>query len=181
MMFDRFYSITYHLVGSLLPTSYFRLRIFGYSFHVKVGLLVRRFLCRKMITSCGDNVNIDKYAKFNRSLNIGNNSGIGYRCQVGPSTIIGEDVMMGPEVVVYTRNHATDRVDIPMCKQGFKDIEPVFIGNDVWIGRRVIILPGVTIGDGCILGAGSVIAKDIPAYSVVIGNPAKIIKNRKIS
>ncbi|ASM48732.1 chloramphenicol O-acetyltransferase [Pseudoalteromonas espejiana DSM 9414] len=86
--------------------------------------------------------------------------------------------MMGPEVVVYTRNHAIDRVDIPMCQQGFKEIAPVYIEDDVWIGRRVIILPGVSIGKGCVLGAGSVIAKDIPPYSIVVGNPGKVIRNR---
>lgn len=54
----------------------------------------------------------------------------------------------------------------------------VSIGNDVWIGRRAIILPGVTIGDGVVIGAGAVVAKDIPSYSVVVGNPARVIKNR---
>ena len=56
---------------------------------------------------------------------------------------------------------------------------PVKIGDDVWIGRRVIILPGVTIGDGCIIGAGAVITKDIPPYSVVVGVPAKVVRRRK--
>jgi acetyltransferase-like isoleucine patch superfamily enzyme len=54
----------------------------------------------------------------------------------------------------------------------------VKIGNDVWIGYGVIILPGVSIGDGAVIGAGSVVAKDIPPYSVVVGNPAKVIKKR---
>ena len=56
--------------------------------------------------------------------------------------------------------------------------EPVFIGSDVWIGRRVIILPGVHIGDGVVIGSGAVVTKDIPSYSVVGGVPARIIKSR---
>lgn len=56
--------------------------------------------------------------------------------------------MMGPECIIYTTNHAFDRTDIPMCEQKFSDEKPVIIGNDVWIGGRVIILPGVHIGNG---------------------------------
>ncbi|GEK57029.1 acyltransferase [Pseudoalteromonas espejiana] len=174
----RIYSILYHLTSPLLPTSYFRLNAYGRSYHVSIGLKIRRFLCSKIITNCGNNINIEKFAKFNSNISIGNNSGIGYKAQVGPQTHIGDNVMMGPEVVVYTRNHAIDRVDIPMCQQGFKEIAPVYIEDDVWIGRRVIILPGVSIGKGCVLGAGSVIAKDIPPYSIVVGNPGKVIRNR---
>ena len=85
---------------------------------------------------------------------------------------------MGPEVVFYTRGHRFDRTDITMIEQGSTESEPITVGNDVWIGRRVIIMPGVNIGDGCVIGAGAVVTKDIPAYSVVGGVPAKIIKSR---
>ena len=57
----------------------------------------------------------------------------------------------------------------------------IVIGNDVWIGGRVIILPGVKIGEGAIIGAGSVVTKDVSEYDVVAGNPARVIKNRKSS
>ena len=65
-----------------------------------------------------------------------------------------------------------------MIEQGNDETKPVTIGNDVWIGRRVIILPGVTISDGCVIGAGAVVTKDMPAYSIVGGVPAKVIKSR---
>ncbi len=175
----RIYSITYHLIGWMLPDSYYSLRLFGKSYHIKLGLYVRRFLASHMIDYCGKNVNIEKGAKFNRHLSLGNNSGIGYKSSVAPYTTIGDNVMMGPEVVMYSRNHNIDRTDIPMCQQGFKDFEPIIIGNDVWIGRRVIILPGVNIGDGCVIGAGAVVAKDLPPYSIAVGNPAKVVRNRK--
>ena len=74
--------------------------------------------------------------------------------------------MMGPEVVIYTSGHRYDRTDIPMMEQGGTEPEPVTIGNDVWIGRRAMIMPGVHIGDGCVVGAGAVVTKDIPPYSV---------------
>ena len=89
--------------------------------------------------------------------------------------------MMGPEVVIYTSGHKFDRTDIPMMEQGNTDAEPVTIGDDVWIGRRVMIMPGVTIGNGCVIGAGAVVTKDIPPYSVAGGVPAKVLKSRNLT
>ena len=86
--------------------------------------------------------------------------------------------MMGPECIIYTANHSFKRIDIPMCEQGFDEIKPVKVGNDVWIGGRVTILPGVNIGDGVVIGAGAVVTKDIPKYAIVGGVPAKIIGYR---
>jgi maltose O-acetyltransferase len=167
------------LTGHWLPDSYYYLNIGSKSIHIKLGLYYRRFLASKIIKNCGKNVNIERFARFNRNIKLGDNSGIGARSYVPGSTTIGNNVMMGPEVVIYTRNHNFDRTDIPMCQQGFGEFKPVVIGNDVWIGRRVIFLPGVTIGDGCVIGAGAVVSKSLPPYSIAVGNPAKIVKNRK--
>lgn len=174
----RVYSILYHLTGWMFPDSYLYLNFFGKKVHVKIGLYYRRFLVRNIITNCGKNINIERFAKFNKNISIGDYSGIGKNCSVAPYTSIGNNVMMGPEVIMYSRNHNIDRIDIPMSKQGFKDFEPIKIGNDVWIGRRVIILPGVNIGKGSVIGAAAVIAKDVPPYSIVVGNPGKVIRNR---
>lgn len=84
--------------------------------------------------------------------------------------------MMGPEVVVYTSGHKIDRIDSLMRLQGGMEVEPVAIENDVWIGRRVMIMPGVSIGDGCVIGAGAVVIKD--DYCVTAGVPVKIVKER---
>ncbi len=85
---------------------------------------------------------------------------------------------MGPEVVIYTRNHAFSRTDIPMQQQGYQEYKSVIIGDDVWIGRRVIILLGVNVGEGCIIGAGTILTKSIAPHSVVAGNPGKVLKMR---
>ena len=127
-----------------------------------------------MLPKCGDNVNIEKNA-------IGNNSGIGGNAHFYGKVVIGNNVMMAPDCIIYVRNHESSRLDIPMCEQGSTEERPVVIGNDVWIGGRVIILPGVKIGDGAIIGAGSVVTKDVSEYDVVAGNPARVIKNRKSS
>ena len=66
-----------------------------------------------------------------------------------------------------------------LMEQGFEEERPVHIGNDVWIGDRVMIMPGVHIGDGSVIGAGAVVTGDIPPYSIAVGVPAKVIRSRK--
>ncbi|PKM69649.1 MAG: transferase [Firmicutes bacterium HGW-Firmicutes-19] len=138
----------------------------------------RGFCGKLIIEKCGNNVNIERGAVFSNRIEIGNNSGIGLRAFIQGRTIIGDNVMMGPDCVIYTINHATDMTDIPMNLQGVKKEKIVNIGDDVWIGGRVILLPGVNIGSGAIVAAGSVVTKDVPNYSVVGGNPAKVLKYR---
>ncbi len=84
----------------------------------------------------------------------------------------GDNVKIGPNCGFYTSGH-------PMDKENRKKVEfakPIKIGNDVWIGGNVCVMPGVTIGDDTVIGAGSVVTKDIPANVVAVGNPCKIIK-----
>ena len=139
-----------------------------------------RKLCGKlMLDHCGKNVNIEQGAQFSSATSLGDNSGIGYNCILSPKVTIGNDVMMGPYCMIYTANHGFDDLSVPMWKQKHKSFEPVVIGNDVWIGGRVTILPGVHVGDGAIIGAGAVVTHDVPSYAIVGGNPAKIIKYRK--
>ena len=140
---------------------------------------IRAYFANKYLKKCGKNVNIQKKAIFSSRCEIGDNSGIGMNSHLYGKVVIGDNVMMGPECIIYTQNHAFDRTDIPMCLQGFQEEKTVIIGNDVWIGGRVIILPGVHIGNGCIIGAGAVVTKDVPDYAIVGGNPAKIIKTRQ--
>lgn len=142
------------------------------------GGVLRRFFTKHIVTSAGRNINIEKGATFSRRLSIGDNSGLGVNCQLQGTVTIGSNVMMGPDVLIYTTNHEFRNKDIPMQQQGYQPERPVSIGNDVWIGARVIILPGVTIGDGCVIGAGAVVTKDVPAYSVCAGNPATVVKER---
>lgn len=140
---------------------------------------IRRFCIKRCFTQCGKDVNVEKGAKFGtgEGICIGDRSGVGVNCNIHGPLTIGTDVMMGPEVIILTNSHKFERLDIPMNKQeGF--VKPVVIGNDVWVGTRTIILPGVRIGDGVIIGAGAVVTKDVPDYAIVGGIPAKIIRFR---
>lgn len=87
---------------------------------------------------------------------------------------IGDDCFIGPNVSIYTACHSTDPVERNSRQEWAK---PVTIGNNVWLGGSVTILPGVIIGDNVTIGAGSVVVKDIPSNSVAAGNPCKVIKS----
>jgi len=160
--------ILYKLTAQWLPISQ----------RSKFAKKMRGFYAKRIAAAFGKNVNIERNAYFTPGLEIGDNSGIGINSEVYGPVKIGRDVMMGPEVVIYTSGHKHDRTDIPMIAQGSDEARPVVIGNDVWIGRRAIIMPGVTVGNGVIVGAGAVVTKDIPDYVVVGGVPAKTVKNR---
>ena len=86
---------------------------------------------------------------------------------------IGDDCFIGPNVSILTACHSTDPVERNTRMEWAK---PVTIGSNVWIGGSVTVLPGVTIGDNCTIGAGSVVTRNIPADSVAVGNPARVIK-----
>lgn len=81
--------------------------------------------------------------------------------------------MFGPGVNIYTATHETE---VQSRRQDIEFAKEVKIGNDCWIGGCALILPGVTIGDGCTIGAGSVVTHDIPPFSVAVGSPARVIK-----
>jgi len=144
----------------------------------KLSKKIRAGVATLAIDHAGKNININRKASFGTSITIGDNSGIGRDSLIQNGVQIGDNVMMGPQCLIYTMNHCFSRVDIPMIQQGIGDIHPVVIGNDVWIGARVTILPGIHIGDGSIIGAGAVVTKDVPQYVIVGGNPAKIIRSR---
>lgn len=161
--------VCYRIFASWLPQSS----------HFPPGRWLRRWFAKMIVSHCGKNINIEHGARFTPSLSIGDRSGVGIKCELNGPVTIGRDVMMGPEVVIYTSGHEFGATDIPIMDQGFTAAKPVIIGDDVWIGRRAIIMPGVTIGDGCVIGAGAVVTKDIPPYSVAGGVPAKVIKSRR--
>lgn len=139
---------------------------------------IRSFLVKGFIEDAGTNINVQRKVTMGRRVRIGNNSGIGIGSVIQGNVSIGCNVMMGPECFIYTQNHSHKRTDIPMIQQGYEEEKPVIIGDDVWIGSRVTILPGVKIGRGVVIGAGSVVTKDFPDYVVIGGNPAKVLKRR---
>ena len=104
---------------------------------------------------------------------IGDNVWIGGSVTILPGVTIGDDCFIGPNVSIYTACHSTDPVERNSRREW---AEPVTIGDNVWIGGSVTILPGVTIGNNVTIGAGSVVTKDIPDNVVAVGNPCRVAK-----
>lgn len=163
----------YALLAKPLPCSYSR-------WGGRIFKAWRRLTAGRLLAHCGKRVNIEHGAKFGRGNRIwlGDDSDLGIDCDLRGEVHIGNCTIMGPEVVIWTTNHRFDRTDIPIMHQGILPDEPVWIGDDVWIGTRAIILPGVKIGNHAVIGAGAVISKDVPEWAVVGGNPAHVIRYR---
>jgi acetyltransferase-like isoleucine patch superfamily enzyme len=119
-------------------------------------------------------------AKKGTGITIGSRTGISARAYLaGQGGItIGEDVIMGPNVQIFSENHNFSDLSLTIKEQGVTT-QAVVIGNNCWLGASAIILAGVTIGDGCVIAAGSVVNKSVPANSIVAGVPAKVIKSRE--
>lgn len=162
----------YYAVATHFPTQ----PVPGY----RVGYFLRRILVKNIAEKCGKDIIVKQNAYIGSGfgLKIGNRSQLGHNLKIDQNVTIGDDVVMGPDVVIMTNAHAFERLDLPVNQQGNLPNKPVNIGNDVWIGTRVVIMPGVNIGDQAIIGASSVVTKDVPPQAIVAGNPASIMRMR---
>lgn len=161
----------YYAIANKLPSSFFPLgRFFNF---------LRTFLL-KQILKVGKGCVIEPHVNIGKGQDIV----IGNMCQINErvyiqSGIIGNYVLIAPNTTLLGRFHNFEILDIPMALQGInKDIPPV-IEDDVWIGRNVVVMPGVRIGKGSIVGANAVVTKDVAPFSIVGGVPAKLIRKRK--
>lgn len=150
--------------------------------HYPGGKIFNWFRCN-LLANClvefGVNNKVDSHVYIANGTDVE----IGSYCQINHGSRlvnlkIGDHVMIAPEVVFLFQTHRTDRIDIPMIDQGTISYPKTVVHSDVWIGQRAIIMPGLEIGQGSIVGAGSVVTKNVPPYSVVAGCPAKVIKER---
>ena len=138
----------------------------------------------KRFKACGGSVYIGQNCIFTpANISVGSNVYIGPDCvfqSAHGEIVIGDHVMFGPGVHIHGGNHITDTVGIYMdeVKKEAGSDGIVRIEDDVWIGANAIILKGVHVGEGAVIGAGSVVTRDVEPYSIVAGNPAKFIKNR---
>lgn len=142
----------------------------------------RSIFCRVLFQKAGKKSTMERRAYFgngkNISIGVSSALGMNFRCH-NVRLEIGNFVIMGEDVLILGGRHNFDVTDIPVSLQGSAGKTGLHIGNDVWIGARTIILPGCNhIGNGTIIGAGSVVTKDVPDYAVAGGNPARVIRFR---
>jgi acetyltransferase-like isoleucine patch superfamily enzyme len=111
-------------------------------------------------------------------IEIGNGTSIGSSAVISAAykITIEDNVLIAPNVCIVDHIHKYDEVQLPIREQGINKIAPVIIGRNTWIGQNVVILPGVNIGRNCVLGANSVVNRNIPDYSVAVGVPSRVIK-----
>ncbi|ENS9294068.1 acyltransferase [Neisseria gonorrhoeae] len=162
MMESKFFFLLLRFAGSVLPPSHMR----------GIGIIGRRvlgFLARRISPHIGRGAYV-----FPDTV-LGDGSGIGANCEICRGLVVGKNVMMGPECLLYSTNHKFDRENKRF--EGYTEIRPITLEDDVWPGRRVIVMAGVTVGRGSVVGAGAVVTKDIPPYSLAAGNPAVVKKN----
>lgn len=147
---------------------------------VKWGTKFRGFLCKRIFKKAGKNIMIHRGARFGTGLNIeiGDNSDIGINADIPSDTIIGNDVLMAPNCMIFAVNHEFSDTTIPIKRQGVTPKKQTIIEDDVWIGRNVTMTPGRHIHKGTIVGLCCVLTKDFPEYSIVGGNPSKLIRSR---
>lgn len=165
----------YYGVVYWLPASYTPPRI--------LGRMIRRFrgaICRRIFLKSGKDINVERKAYFGlgTQIELGDYSSIGVNSHIPPNTKIGAYVMMAPNVYILAANHRFDDINTPMVMQGNTEKRQTVIEDDVWIGRNVTMTPGRHISKGSIIAAGCVLSKDFPPYSIVGGNPSKLIKSR---
>ena len=115
---------------------------------------------------------------YGYNINVGENFYMNHNCIIldAGKVEFGDNVFIAPNCGFYTAGHP---LEPKIRNKGLEYAKPIKIGNNVWIGGNVIILPGVTIGDNVTIGAGSVVTKDIPSNVVAVGNPCKILKKIK--
>lgn len=162
--------VLYSLLGNLIP---------GYGLGM-IGALARlyRALCVKLIAAeSGKRLDVGRKVRFSRKLYIGTDSGIGDYAFFQGEVHLGSKVLMAPNCAFIAHNHIFQNTEIPIKEQGMTE-SSITIGDNVWLGYGVTVLAGVRIGSNSVIGAKSVVTKDIPEGSVVVGVPARVIRKR---
>jgi maltose O-acetyltransferase len=162
----------YYLLAQYLPNS----NVPG----GKIFSAFRAFLLRSFGSRIGREITLESRVYFGRGrdIQIGSRVHINEECWIR-NVSIGSNVMIAPRVMILISGHNTERTDVPMIDQGPRHYPQTIIEDDVWIGAQALILPGIRIGQGSIVGAGAVVTRDVEPYSVVGGNPARLIQRRK--
>lgn len=132
-------------------------------------------LLKKLFGKVGFNIRIESsfYCDYGYNIYVGDNFYMNHNGVIldAGKVEFGDNVFIGPNCGFYTAGHP---IDINLRNKGLEYAKPIKVGNNVWLGGNVVVLPGVTIGDNVTIGAGSIVTKDIPSNSIAYGNPCKV-------
>ncbi len=154
----------------------------GAAARIEAGAILRANTSDERGIRVGEGASVKEYALLNANegwIGLGDRSWLGPHCLVygNGGVSIGDDVLIAAHTTISTVSHVAARTDVPINDQGI-DCAPIVIEDDVWIGLNVTILKGVTIGSGAIVGAGAVVTRDVPAGSIAMGVPARVVGRR---
>lgn len=137
----------------------------------------REILIKKIFAKTGKKILVEQtfWCDYGYNIFVGENFYMNHNCTILDASKVefGDNVFVGPNSGFYTAGHP---LDYEIRNKGLEYAKTIKVGNNVWIGGNVVVLPGVTIGDNVVIGAGSVVCKDIPSNSLALGNPCKVIK-----
>lgn len=155
----------------------------GAGVQIEHGAIIRANTETMPGVTLGDDTSIKEYSVLNAnqgSIRMGNRCWLGPHCLIygNGNVTIGDDVLIAAHTTINSISHVATRLDVPMSSQGIY-CDPVVIEDDVWIGLNCTILQGVTVGKGSIIGAGAVVTRDIPPYSIALGVPARVTGVRR--
>lgn len=150
---------------------------------IKIGrnVIIHRRVRIYKNNTLGDNVylgdGVELRCNRGNKVFIGNNVTVNKNSLIMGNVTIGNDCLIAPNCIIVGSNHNFSDLMLPINKQGISS-KGIVIENNVWIGAQVVVVDGVRIGEGAIIGAGSIVTKDIPPFSIAVGNPCKVVKNR---
>lgn len=134
-------------------------------------------IMQDLLGKTGDNFTVVApfWCDYGSNIEIGDNFFANHNCVIldGAKVTFGDNVFIAPDCGFYTAGHP---LDAERRNQGLEYAKPITVGDNVWIGGGVKVMPGVTIGDNAVIGGGSVVTKDIPANVIAVGNPCRILR-----
>ncbi len=140
-------------------------------------LIKREELLRKLLGKTKDKFLIEQpfICDYGYNIELGENFYSNHNLTILDPTKVtfGDNVFVGPNCGFYTAGHPLEKY---LRNEGLEYAKPITVGNDVWFGGNVVVLPGVTIGDNVVIGAGSIVTHDIPSSVVALGNPCKVVR-----